>query len=99
MMTKKDDSITNFIALLNNEFANSGLIIRDYWEEDLYATGIAINNKLIYVSTYKLKPKHYFYECEILLDDEDNPYLVHSTEDNVSEERLLKVISEFFEIK
>jgi hypothetical protein len=97
-MIKKHHSITNFIALVNNKFANSGIVIKDYWEGDLCATGIAINNKLIYVSTYKLKPNHYFYECEILLDDEDNPYLVHSTEKNVSEERLLEVISEFFEI-
>ena len=95
----KHHSITNLVELIFNKFGSNAPIIMDHWEGDLYAIGLEKNNKLIYISTYELKPNHYFYECEILTNDTQKPYLVDSTEDDITEERLLKVMSKFFEIE
>ena len=95
---KKHNSITNLVELICNKFGNNAPIIMDHWEDDLYAIGLEKNNKFIYISTYELEPNHYFYECEILSNDTEKPYLVHSTEDDITEKRLLEVMSRFFDI-
>jgi hypothetical protein len=41
--------------------------IIDHWEGDLFAVGIARADdpaRLVYVSTYRMPPEHYAFECE-----------------------------------
>lgn len=95
---KKDKTITKIIDLINKTFGVKTFIIRDYWNQ-FNSIGLEKNKKLIFISTWHSLPDKYFYECEILLDDPDKVYSSYSTEDNVSTERLLEVIENFFEIK
>ena len=92
----KDEPLMNFLKLVNNKFGENTFHIIDHW--NIYeAIGLQKNNKLIYIEHLKLN--NFFYECELLLDDPEEVYIVYSTDFNVTAEELLEIMSKFFEIK
>jgi hypothetical protein len=93
-MIEKNKQVRNLIKLVKNIFGKDIFTVVDYWDDEA-AIGLQKDDKLIYVCIYN--KNGYFYETEILLDDPDKPYMVQDSE-NVSEEKLLEVISKFFEI-
>lgn len=96
-MIDKHKSIQDLINSIIKIFGKDTFEIKDHWD-DFFAIGFESNKKLIYISTYKLKPKNYSYECEILLDDEETPYMSYDRAENVSFERIIKVIENFFKV-
>ena len=101
-MKDKHISIRKMINFVSEVFGEETFVVKDY-QDDFYAIGLEKDKKLIYISSYKLKPNHYFYECEILKDnydeDYDMPYVASGSEDNVSERRLLQVMKDFFKLE
>lgn len=98
-MIKKHKRIIKLVKLINNIFGNNTLLINDHWEGDLCAVSFQKGNKLIYISTIGCKNDHYFYECELLIDNPDEIYITQNSEDNVPKEKLLEVMSKFFSIE
>jgi hypothetical protein len=96
-MIQKNREVIEIVELINSIFGNDVLRISDHWEEDLCAIGLQKENKLIYIACYERG--YYFYECEILVDDPEIIYLPQYSENNISEQQLLKIISNFFNIK
>ncbi|WP_341755624.1 hypothetical protein [Candidatus Tisiphia endosymbiont of Ptychoptera albimana] len=97
-MIKKEEGIIKLLNLVNDIFGNDAPVINDHWEGDLCAIGLQKDNKLIYVSITGCAKNQYFYECELLVDDPEEVYIAQDSEDNVTEERLLEVMSKFFDI-
>jgi len=94
---KKQKEIIELVNLVNYTFGNDAPTINDHWETDLCAIGLQKNDKLIYIAAYA--HNDYFYECELLVDDPDVIYIAQDTENNVSKERILEVISDYFRIR
>lgn len=86
------------VGLVNNAFGSDAFAIEDHWKIDLCAIGFRKGNRLIYVSTTGCKRNHYYYECETLQEDPEMPYIEEDSDDNVSEEQLLEVISKFLKL-
>ncbi len=64
---EKDETILEVINKLFDKFGESNFQLTNYWDSDLCAIGIKNSkdsNNLIYISTYKIKKKHYFVEVE-----------------------------------
>jgi hypothetical protein len=95
-MTNKDKTITKFVQIIKNTFGEDAFEEKDYWHS--LAIGLQKNNKLIYISTEACEKDNYFYELEQLVDDPDRVYISKGV-DEVPEDKLLEVISDFFEIK
>lgn len=96
-MIKRDRSILKLLSAINRVFAKDVFTISGRWDS-LCDIGLQKGNKLIYISTFGCKKNHYFYECEEILENSDIPYKALGSDDNVTEEQLLEVISKFFGI-
>ena len=99
---KKDISIINFLDKLSKAIPGKYDICDD-WEADLMAIGIinaTYQKKLVYVSTWKKKKDHYFYECKYTHsgDPNDSDYETVSRGDSVDFDTLLAVIKNHLEI-
>lgn len=66
----KDNSIVNLIASIDMQ--QYGWTIRDYWDSDLCAIGVASLhniNKLVYICTFDKPDGFYDYDCDELSSD------------------------------
>jgi hypothetical protein len=97
-MTNKDKTITKFVQIIKNTFGENAFEETDYWDEDLLAIGLKRLNKLIYISTAGCKKNQCYYELELLVDDPEIIYISKGSDDG-NKQKLLEVISDFFEIK
>ena len=95
-MIKKDKEVIEIIKLINSTFGNDVLTIKDYWN-DYISIGLKKGNKLIYIACYG--KNDYFYEYELLVDNPDIVYISQGSDNVMSKTKLLKVISDFFNIK
>ena len=93
-MRRKTIEIARFCNLLKRTFKSANFIVNDQWD-DANAIGFQKDNKLIYVAFYS--QDDYFYECSILTDGFGQSCKVCSN--NATEEEMLRIIGNFFEIK
>ena len=97
LQVEKHKSITDFINRL--ELAADLTLVQfvDYWDADLCAIGIRRENRLVYISTFNGEFK-YYYELELLDENEIDKYTVLQRGDGVAENVLISVIKEFLNI-
>ncbi|MEY4463831.1 MAG: hypothetical protein RLZZ81_802 [Pseudomonadota bacterium] len=96
-IVKRSKVINKLLSTINKIFGNDSFIISSRWDS-VCDVGLQRGNKLIYISTFGCKKNCYFYECEILVNDPEEVYIVEDS-DTALEEELLEIISKFFEIK
>ncbi len=98
-MIQKDKSITNIVKIIKNTFGDRVFQEVDYWDNE-FSLGLQKEDKVIYISTAATleNEDYYFYECERLVDDHEKIYISEGYDD-CNKQQLLKVISDFFEIK
>lgn len=91
-MINKHREIRYILKLIQKVFGQKVFTIEDFWD-DYCAIGLRKDKKLIYIAYYS--KDDYFYECEILLNNKNNPYTVDSS-GNITKEYLPVIISNFF---
>ncbi len=93
---QKDKSIADLVAALHLRERGWVLVQPDPWDADLTAIGIARASdprRLVYVSTFKMAPGRYYYECEAPTGPDPADYVVESEADDVSFDELLKAMT------
>jgi hypothetical protein len=94
---EKDKSVTDFLGRL--QLATDLTLVQfvDYWDADLCAIGIKRGNRLVYISTFDVVYK-YYYELELLDENELGKYTVLQRGDGVDENVLISIVKEFLKI-
>jgi hypothetical protein len=94
---EKDKSVIDFLGRL--ELATDLTLVQfvDYWDADLCAIGIKRENRLVYISTFNGEYK-YYYELELLDENEVDKYTVLQRGDGVAENVLISIVKEFLKI-
>lgn len=85
----KDASIRGLVEAL--DFKGNGWVMTDQWDGDLCAIGIAAAGRprpLVYVSTRKMAPGRYYFECETPNGPDPTDYEVTDQGDDVDLETL-----------
>jgi hypothetical protein len=93
MRIVKDNSITRLLIALDLDA--HGWVVRDHWDSDLCAIGIAAKDapyRLAYVSTFDKPPGIYDVECEIGSTSNIEDYTVVLRRENVDYATLLIVL-------
>jgi len=94
---EKDKSVTDFLGRLELAADLTMVQFVDYWDADLCAIGVKRENRLVYISTFNLEYK-YYYELELLDENEVDKYTVLQRGDDVAENVLISVVKEFLNI-
>jgi hypothetical protein len=94
---EKDKTITDFVDRLHVAADTTLVQFVDYWDGDLCAIGIRRGDRLVYICTFN-RENDYYYELEILDDNEIDKMTVLQEGDGVSEKVLISIIKEFLSI-
>ena len=86
----KDPTIISLIEKVDSDFVGSNIIVKDYWEGDLCATGFSNSKseKVIYVSTFS-KAKGLFF---VTIDNNLNG-IAEETYDEINYEDLKNLLT------
>jgi len=99
----KDQTITDFLAMLGERFGKDSFDIVDHWDGDLLAVGIARrdNHKVLaYVSTCGLPDGGYYIELEMPPKiDDDLPFQCVGRQEGIDFEKAATLIAEHLTLK
>ena len=95
-MNTKSKEVTEFLQLVDHTFGTKTLEVVDHWDDET-AVGLQKANKLLYVDIDC--NGLCFYECEFLVDDPEIVYNAGNSENNITQQNMIKVIKDFFNIE
>lgn len=95
-MNNKDKTIIEIVDYLQTKFGQTDILIQNYWEGDFNAIGLTNKTRqyLIYISTYGTEQDKYNVSLENPPIDDDLPYSTSGDLDNLSLEKLEKIVIE-----
>jgi|GEM_PF-3139645 len=86
----------DLINIVNYTFGNNSPKLSEYYDGD-QVLWFRKDNKLVYLDVYG--KEDFYCSWDLLVDDSDIEFQTQGTEDKINTERVLEIMSEFFEIE